>query len=609
MDIDNAFPGDPVVVNEDGVIDAGQAFQPGDYGLSENAAVSRPSAECDLVLLFQCYEDLQNQPESLAQRGTTISIGFDKTIKLCTVFSHFANFCNRNSPSEDSISYTDLEFVHNQVLIGNETAEGAALMKNDVVKVRKNRRAEKKAMKEIKRIQASSDYEYFKEMRNLFSKPATNIFYDTVIDCGGEDSTFECIFEVNSAIVGKRCPWLQRKISSGQKRTNAHKLNRIPIDNAPSSMGEKGRRGVKRKITSSTLTENGIGSSGEPAVAAATGAVGSKNSCPVGVSPSNNRREDQKVRSREIKVEDTQNQAVDDSLDDEDSIRPFPLQEELPLPHKVKQMAAEVVDEEEDLPESADNKVCEKSDTGPAPGIVVSSSSNNDSIDVEGDGLMQKEVTWVTLNQYHPQAVKLLLEYCYTNRCLPLGKEAFHKANVGRVIEPYEHWPNSGRPTISMSVALSAIELAEEANMPRFSLMCEISACQLLTSRNLLEALSLCTQQQQRTGNPLKFLRNSATEDVLRRPDFLCTKDFQATLLKKRELVVPSILKGTQEVMSELKSTKTSSTSRSTSSSHKKGRENKNPWAYTQFDLLDKRERASERLRHAVRRKRQRASK
>lgn len=47
MDIDNAFPGDPVVVNEDGVIDAGQA--PGDNGLSENAAVSRPSAECDLV--------------------------------------------------------------------------------------------------------------------------------------------------------------------------------------------------------------------------------------------------------------------------------------------------------------------------------------------------------------------------------------------------------------------------------------------------------------------------------------------------------------------------------------------------------------------------------
>ena len=169
---------------------------------------------------------------------------------------------------------------------------------------------------------------------------------------------------------------------------------------------------------------------------------------------------------------------------------------------------------------------------------------------------------WISL-EHPPQAVKLLLEYCYTNRVQSLGHEAFAKASapVGHAdlgpVPPFRRheWPDGGAPTVSLHLALAGIALAEEAHLPRLSLMCEVAASQLVDGNNVIDVLSACRVQQQRTGNRLLILRRAAMLDCIMANgsggiDLLYSNPtFKSSLNERRGLVVPSLLDGTVEVM------------------------------------------------------------
>jgi hypothetical protein len=135
-----------------------------------------------------------------------------------------------------------------------------------------------------------------------------------------------------------------------------------------------------------------------------------------------------------------------------------------------------------------------------------------------------QDLVWVTIPNHPPEAVKLLLEYCYTNSVIPLGQEAFevawsssHEEGSSQARPHSRQWPDKRKhPRVSFATALAGISLAEEASLPRLSLMCEVAACSLLESSNIVEALSMCTRQDQLTGNPLKRLRTAAMTIVLR---------------------------------------------------------------------------------------------
>ena len=178
-----------------------------------------------------------------------------------------------------------------------------------------------------------------------------------------------------------------------------------------------------------------------------------------------------------------------------------------------------------------------------------------------------REVFWITISDHSPEAVKLLLEYCYTNRVLPLGHEAFVQACKTKPhkhhgpVPPYlnsssgsRRWPNNSLPMVSFSVALAGISLAEDAAMHRLSLMCEVAATQLLTAADVVEALSMCTRQRTVTGNGLPKLRKAAMDFVLRSGargvvELSGTPSFRRALDESSCLLVPALLVGTMEAL------------------------------------------------------------
>jgi hypothetical protein len=174
------------------------------------------------------------------------------------------------------------------------------------------------------------------------------------------------------------------------------------------------------------------------------------------------------------------------------------------------------------------------------------------------------EVIWVTIPDHSPDAVKLLLEYCYTNSIISLGQDAFEAAwkpcikegDYSSINVPRRWKESMKHPRISFAVALAGIAIAEEAKFPRMSLMCEVAACSLLCISNIFEALSMCTRQEQITGNPLKRLRKSAMALVLNKfelEELTITKEFNKAIMEpeRSAIFIPSLLIGTMEAVVE----------------------------------------------------------
>jgi len=538
-------------INQDGVIEGGVAGISSSYvalHLSDDnhemGAVNRRSTDCDLVLFIECSEDIQSLPHSIAKRGTNISIGLEKTTKLNAVFTRFVDFVTSISRGEDSIHVSDLEFVHHEILSGKDTAESAALMRDDKIKVRRRRQREREEMIDRNNKQKDSDRVYFKNLRSLLPDLSASGSCDVILDCQGklaengmEQLVLKTTVKAHSAIVSLRCPWLGKKIWNAREESKRKQVNRIPSDISPpfeknhddSSKFRLARvsRTVSHAIEeTSRMEDDGLIVEENP-----KSVVGMTSSC------------------KRIRITDLcYGAAVCE--DDDDGVRPVLCQRST---KKISSGAAEVVAEDDDVPSSAFTSIsngrshenyCESIENrveSPVRGLFCNKLLND-----------QRCSLWVTLQDYSPEAVKLLLEYCYTNRCTPLGYDAFYEVSNGAV-SPYSTWPRNGLPTICMSLALACIRLAEESGMTRFSLMCEIAASRLISKKFILDALSLCSMQLQRTGNKLLILRKSAIALLLHRPvlmDLTSTSSFTNRLTQEHHSVVPSLLMGTKDMFS-----------------------------------------------------------
>jgi hypothetical protein len=486
--------------NEDGSYNGGVAVPP-----NEDGQTKTPS-ECDLMLFLECMETLEDVApnHSILQPGSVVAIGLDKSTKLSAVFRRFCEFLNEQYPSVQ-LQRSDFDFFHCDVLKGSDTAEAAALMKNDHIEVRKNRLDQREADAEAYRVQREMDRDYFQHMRLLLPDTIGSKTCDVVLDCRGKlvdeqglnQEVLRTDVRGHSALLTKRCKWL-----GGLIKTARDELERQSVVTVPEQENQ-GADGSARFPPNASMREE---------------------------------EEDDGIEALpyalERNEEEANRSATEIEIDDDD-------------------------DEDTKMPSVAQRDSAE---------FFGSSGGGN--------------LLWVTIPNHSPDAVRLLLEYCYTNRVVPLGQQAFLKACRTKdehrnplmpftgPVAPYHSyssrtrgWPNNGLPLVSFSVALAGIALAEEANMPRLSLMCEVAASELVKPSNVVEALGRCTAQEKQTGNPLALLRKAAMsvlfENGPRGVVEMCRKPtFRRALEEKSASLVPSLLIGTMEAVSPENKTK-----------------------------------------------------
>uniref|UniRef100_A0A7S4ADE7 BTB domain-containing protein n=1 Tax=Pseudo-nitzschia australis TaxID=44445 RepID=A0A7S4ADE7_9STRA len=473
------------------------------------------SENCDLLLYVYCDEPIDWAPDHPIMRpGVTVSIGLDKTTKLKTVFQRYVDFCNTISEAEygghKNIFLMDLEFAFCQVLNENDTAETSALMKNDRIKVRKIRTDERAKEAEQKRALRDADREYFRQMRHLLPESCPARIADVRLDCRGKlvdkngrnQRVLSTTVRAHSSLINKRCSWLMATILQARQ-----KAKREAIDQENPENSETPEHSPMRvaEIENDDEAENG--------------------DCNINAAASDDAEKE--IGSGEEGISAPAQIDIVDGTSDARKVN--------------------VVDDDEDDAE-----------------YVVSSSHNLVLSRPESN------VLTVVLNDHSPEAVKILLEYCYTNRVVSLGHEAFVQAcktkpsKTNGPVHPYhasaKRWPNTGIPSVPFSVALAAIRLAEEAGMHRLSLMCEISAAQLVSSNTVVEALTMSTLQKNISGNDLPRLRRAAMDIIFRRgrrgvSEIGKSTFFIKALEEKKSIIVPTLLKGTMEVVTHWEKT------------------------------------------------------
>mmetsp|Transcript_19292 Transcript_19292/g.29387 ORF Transcript_19292/g.29387 Transcript_19292/m.29387 type:complete len:618 (-) Transcript_19292:559-2412(-) len=426
--------------NADGSFDGGVAVGPDSNKVT--------ALECDLMLFLESTEIIEgHEKHPVLTPGATVCIGMDKSTKLVSIFKRYVEFVNEHSLDDSSLLRLDnFEFVHCTILHNSDTAEVAALMKNDKIRVQKIRKNERAYEAKSKMLQREADRNYFEQFRNLTTDLSGSC--DVIFDCQGKlvdgdglnQEVLRTTLRGHSAIICKRSKWLKDLIKQAREELERKSVITLPdVENMKESPKEATNRGHE-------------------------------------------------------------------SDDGYDGI------EALPYPAQVRnaqgfQEAAQIeIDDDDD---EASNSLIEASRHSP---IFSSSSGSN--------------MLWVTIPNHPPEAVRLLLEYCMTNSVLSLGCEAFWGAwkSPNDDTETSIHssclprrWPESRKhPMVTFAAALAGISLAEEAKLPRLSLMCEVAASQLVQCANVVEALSMCSRQEITTGNPLKRLRTAAMRYVLK---------------------------------------------------------------------------------------------
>ena len=498
------------------------------------------------------------------QSGITVSIGLGKNTRLSAVFDRYVTFVNAQQPI--GLTVEQLEFVHCQLLSPDETPEVAALMKNDTIRVRCNRHDERVRQEEDAKWQRESDREFFEQLRPWVVKKTSHhhdhrhhnnnnnnddddtttwMYHDTILECQGTPpdpngrsapqplppfgfvpSSTVNLVPCHAAMVKKRCPWLGAMITQAQRDKPAkqpeapnHDDNNNNNNNnvSPKALPEHAAVPMEEDASAADVLPRPAEQLPEPANHAAAAAAAAQIENDEGDS---------------FVVEPTP------SLSRSSSSSPQlpPLAPSVPPPQPQPQPSARL------LAENA-------------------------------------KMIWVTLPNHSPEAVQLLLEYLYTNRVVSLGVEAFVQscrtkplAKYKGPVPPYpigasavRRWPNRGEPTISFRLALATLLLAEEANLPRLSLMCEIAAAQLVTVSNVVDALTVCERQKKRAAsaagsgsstvhvNPLPRLRKVAMDYVLRsgpRPVFVLPT-FRQALEERSTSFVPTLLVGAMEALEQ----------------------------------------------------------
>ena len=515
------------LANRRGAVDGGIA---GDVKDDTGAKVTR-ALKCPLVLYLETDEDLDDlcPGNPILKKGTTVYIGIDKNTKLHTVFGQYSKFINSKTPKikgkfdEDTntVKMADFEFLHTTLLVSTDTVEASSMMKNDRIKVYRERSNERKGRAEALRQQRESDRKFFLDLRQLLPKPSPEgkLGCDVVLDCQGKvmdergfsQNVLATTVRANSVLISKRCKWLGQKIRVEREDTRRRAEMTVPSD------GEEN----KKDEEPSSNEEDGM----------MTEVEGVK-------SGTSDDEFDIKLVPQEGNMDENNNN--NNNLGGGDG--------------SAAGSAAKVEDDEDEEDEPA-VKVG-KAGRSPARKKAASTSSL--------ESKSSSNSIWVTLD-HAPQAVKLLLEYCYTNRVQSLGQEAFVKASkypsakdVGALaakqagpIPPFRkhEWPDGGLPTVSLHLALAGIALSEEAHMPRLSLMCEIAASQLVDNKNVIDVLSACQAQQAKTGNRLPILRKAAMLDCIVANDLYANPNFKSALEERAISVIPSLLDGTVEVM------------------------------------------------------------
>ena len=519
----------------------------------ENSIKITRSLKCPLVLYFEIADkDLQSSTTTtqsnnpVLKLGTTVYIGLDKNTKLSTVFEQYVKFVNSkkkkpkgssNSSRLTDIKMSDLEFMHVQLLDASQTVEASAMMKNDHIKVYRERSKERQTKIEIIRQQRESDRKYFNDLRQLLPNPSLSDSLpfglggsnnkgggcDVILDCRGKlkdeggrsQAVLATTVRANSVVISQRCKWLGLKISSVKEDARRRAEMTVDVDEDV----DDEQLGGEKEAPSNLDSQKSSGMSDDE-------------------------EDDDIIMGEEGAV--TNRRAVDDN-----------------------NAPGSGVSKVEDYDEDDDNKppaVKVKAAKKKSP--ASSGNGGGGQLDSASSSAFPNSI-WVTLD-HSPQAVKLLLEYCYTNRVQSLGQEAFVKGSkypiakeVGPIakhdgpVPPYKKhdWPMGGSPTVSLYLALAGITLAEEAHMPRLSLMCEIAASQLVNEHNVIDVLCACQVQQQSTGNRLPILRKAAMLDCIYNRgssgvESLSKKEsFKNGIEERRGLVISSLLDGTIEVM------------------------------------------------------------
>jgi hypothetical protein len=523
--------------------------------------------------LFLTCDDKMNVAlnHPVLRPGTTVQIGLDKNTKLSAVFERYVFFCNQHAaglslshdtdtdsyPAKDrkKISTDDLEFVHCQLLKGNDTTEAAALMKNDRITVRKEQSSDRDLDQEHQRQQREADKEYFQQLRQLVPGAGggggggtlPHKWCDVVLDCRGSsvgaaaaaDDVGRMVQQVlsttvrcHSVVLRKRCPWLGRMIDAASREQARRSIVSLP------DVVEHGNVNATANTTANTTATLEQVQHHE-----------------------DEEEEEEQKQQKQSAVPDRNLPAAEskDSEDDDIEVLNYNARVGNRESRNNRLVAQIETDEDEPKPPSS-------VDAAAVPMDDDDGDDNGDDRDGESSfSNVRSDALWVTLANHSPDAAKLLLEFCYTNRVIPLGCIAFLQSCKSKPdrkhhgpVPPFSigssgsrHWPNRGEPTASFPVVVATLGLAEEASLPRLSLMCEIAAAQLVSSTNVVDALAMCQTQKELTGNSLPRLRKAAMDIVLRsgpRGVFVLPT-FRRALEERGKNLIPTLLAGTMEAV------------------------------------------------------------
>lgn len=521
------------------------------------------------------------------------------------MFARYVTLCNELSlkvnPGGETVELADLEFIHCSVLSGADTAEAAALMKGDSITVRPNHEEDRKVEQERQRIQRESDKLFIEQMRGWFQRnrdgdlpfcPALG-YELVVLDCrsvsaeppSSESSALVSDLSLPASelrssgsssasskkrkrnhgqqqhqhlkrehknqptqlmchgpLVSRRCPWLGELIRQAriERDKKLQQRQREQPQHLPPARGDD-PDGIENGQQDPQLPPDCHG--GQPDVVLVDDEPPQDN-------PGGNIQ-----AADDVAVV----RADDDANRDRDRQPPFPP---APQGHLVQQI---------DSDEFWDAKMLEDDDDDFDDGSVAADGGANRAVSGDEPPRLPAEATGavvVTL-RYPKDAVKLLLEYLYTNRAVDLGHDAFVTAcrtkptHIQGPVPPFSvgtstsrrRWPNRGEPAVLYATAVALVKLALEAGLPRLALMAEVAASQLVTSANIVEALSFCHETRSELGRDLDRLRK-ATMSVILRPASHSTQgsvwvypSFRHELKEKRHVLVPTLLSGTMEAL------------------------------------------------------------
>lgn len=443
------------------------------------------------TLFFVCHESFEHlyptEPHPILQPNVTVQIGLGKSTKLEKVMKRYIQVCNEHRPNGSHLLRpTDLDFWHVQLLSPYDTPEAAALMKHDRVRVARERRQERAGDMERRKLQRELDRDCWEQWQRWLLAPPAKDDRKVALLCREEGS------HSPMAMVGSLAPAPREKEEP------------VAVLRCDEVIASKRCRWLGALISRAKYQKQL-----EPAEKCSASSRASHRS------------------------------------EDEDMVQPLHGSDAL---------------HDQELPHLPVGAPIENDLVGP---IILQdrlAAAAAAKIESDDDDSHENDPNLISVAVDFPvDAVRLLLEYVYTNRVVPFGGEAFLTACRTRPSEkraqgpvppfdvdrrPWKRWPNKGIPTVSFEVCLSAIKLAETASMPRFSLMAEVAAAQLLTARQVVAALLLCDEQQQLSGNPLAHLRRAAMEIVLRSQNLLLGQPFGDSLRQHGRQLVSTLLAG-----------------------------------------------------------------